>query len=372
MLNWPIIIVCAVGISLLLTAVFIPQILHVSFKKRLFDRPNSRKVHQGVVPRLGGFAFLPVILITLGITLVMPAAYTRWDAIIGNPTFVGSLPDIIVLLASMTVMFLTGLYDDLSGLKYGMKFLAQLLCAVLLVEAGLYITDFNDLLGVGHTGMAIGKIITGFFIVYIINGINLIDGIDGLASGICIVSLVFYGIVMYLEGLFMFSLLAWIGVGTMTVFWAFNVFGSRARRTKIFMGDIGSLSIGVFLAFIVIVIARIPQEQSAWNIRPMVLALSPLVIPLFDVIRVFFIRIIHRTSPFMPDKRHIHHIMLGAGMQMKGAMNSLVGAQIILLLFNLWVSEALGINIVLILDAAIYACGVLAFDYSRRIRNKKK
>lgn len=371
-LDWPVIILCAVGISLLLTALLIPQILHVSMVKRLFDRPNNRKVHSGAVPRLGGFAFLPVIVMTLGLTLLMPAAYTQGDSIVESRIFVASLPDILVMLAAMTVMFLTGLYDDLLGLKYGMKFLAQLVCAVMLVEAGLNITEYDCLFGISHTTLAMGKIISGVLIVYIINGLNLIDGIDGLASGICTIGMAFFGWVLAVEGQFIFSLLSWTGAATTAIFWIFNVWGSRKRHTKIFMGDIGSLSIGLLFAFLVIVVARVPRQDSAWLESPIVLALSPIVLPLFDVIRVFCVRIAHRKSPFLPDKRHIHHLMLAAGMSMKGAMFLLLFVQTGLLILNVCLAKYWEINWIMILDIGVYALMVISMAFMNKLKMNNK
>lgn len=365
-LNWSIIIICAVGISLLLTAIIIPQILHVSFRKRLFDRPNARKVHSGSIPRLGGFVFMPVILVTLGLTLLIPASYTDVGSIAVCPEFIASLPDIIVMLSAMTIMFLTGLYDDLLGVKYGMKFLAQILCAVMLVEAGVYILDYDDLFGIGFVTMPMGKIIAAFLVIYIINGLNLIDGIDGLAAGISVIAMAFYGIVCYLEGLFMYSLLSWTGAASMGVFWIYNVYGSRRRNTKIFMGDIGSLSAGLFIAFLMIVVGRQQKIDSAWHIRPVVLALSPLVLPLLDVVRVFFIRLMARKSPFLPDKKHIHHLMLGAGLSMKSSMMLLLMAQVGFLALNLWISEFMGINVVLIIDVVVYSACAICLQMLKR------
>lgn len=355
-LDWPIIILCAAGISLLLTAVVIPQIIHISMVKRLFDRPSSRKVHTGAVSRLGGFAFLPVLLMTLGLTLLMPAAYVQGDSIIASSDFVASLPDILVMLAAMALMFLTGLYDDLIGVKYGVKFLAQLACAVMLVEAGLCITAYDSLFGISTTTLAMGKIITGALIVYIINGLNLIDGIDGLASGLCVIALAFFGWVLSMEGQQMYSLLAWVAGASMAVFWAFNVFGTRRRHSKIFMGDTGSLSMGLLVAFLVIVVARTPARMSAWGVSPLVLGLSPLVLPLFDAVRVFCVRVARGKSPFLPDKRHIHHLMLAAGIPMKGAMAALVLVQGGLVVLNVWMAETLEINAVVGIDLGVYLC----------------
>lgn len=368
-LNWPLIIVCAVGIAILLMIVVTPQIINVSIKKRLFDRPNHRKVHNGTVPRLGGFAFLPVIVMTLGITLVMPAAYTDNTSIYFTGEFLKSLPDILVLLGTMTIMFLTGLFDDLMGLKYGMKFLTQILCAVILVEAGVCILDFNDLFGISHLSLVMGKILTGLIIIYVINGLNLIDGIDGLASGICVIALGFYGTVLYIETSYILSLLAWTGAAIMAVFWVFNVFGSRRRHTKIFMGDIGSLSMGLLLAFMVAEVGNSSTTVAAWGLRPMILALSPLVLPLFDVIRVFCLRIYRGKSPFLPDKCHVHHMMLSIGLSMRSAMLLLLIIQSGYLALNMWISEYMGINVVMIIDAAIYIFIISALHWIETSKN---
>lgn len=371
-LNWPIIIGCAVGISLLLTVLIIPQILHVSLVKRLFDRPNNRKVHNGIVPRLGGFAFLPVIFVTLGLMLIMPASYTEWGSITDTPDFIDSLPDIIVLFAAMMIMFMVGLYDDLLGLRYGVKFLSQILVAILIVEAGGRIIDYTDLFGINQVGVVMGKFITGFLIIYVINALNLIDGIDGLASGICVITLSFYGISLLVEKLYIYSMLSWTGAASMFVFWLFNVFGSKKRHTKIFMGDIGSLSMGLFIAYFVIVLSRQQSVASAWGIKPLILALSPLVIPMLDVIRVFCIRICRGRSPFLPDKNHIHHAMLNAGLKMRQVMCVLVIAQISILVLNLWLSYFMSINTVLIIDVVIYIVGILIINAKNKTIIKDK
>lgn len=364
-INWPIIIVCAVGISLLLTVLIIPQVLQVSLMKRLFDRPDNRKVHKGIVPRLGGFAFLPAIIMTLGIMLVIPASRTDGGTLLGTEDFIAALPEVTVLLAAMTILFMTGLYDDLLGMKYWMKLIFQIIAAVLIVEGGEFITGYNDLFGVIHTSQAAGKIITGFLILYIINAINLIDGIDGLASGLCTVALCFFGTALYLESLYIYSLLSWVGAGSMTAFWLFNVFGSQKRHTKIFMGDIGALTMGLLTAFLAIAVGREPVHLSAWGAKPIILMLSPMVIPLLDVIRVFCVRVIRGRSPFEADKNHIHHQMLGTGMRMKTVMASLIIAQIGFLALNLWLSFFVGINTLLIIDAVVYTGGVLIINSNK-------
>lgn len=370
MLNWPIITVCAVGISILLMVVLVPGILHVSLLKRLFDRPDNRKVHHRIVPRIGGFSFLPVLVMTLGATVIVPAACLQNGQIVGSGDFITSLPDILVMLSAMTIMFLTGLYDDLAGLKYITKFVAQLVCAVMLVEAGDYITDYNHLFGIGTTTDAMGKIISGFLIISIINSLNLIDGIDGLASGICVIALSFFGWILGDDGLHMYSLIAWTGAAIMATFWVFNVMGSFKSHTKIFMGDVGSLSMGLLVAFMVLMVGRTPEIESYCGIRPLVLAFSPLVLPLFDVVRVFFVRLSHGSSPFLPDKRHIHHLLLEAGMPMKVAMALLLFSQVAILWINIAIAETLSINVVLIIDIVIYAAGISCLYFRKRLTTR--
>lgn len=373
-LNWPIIILCAVGISILLTIIVLPQILHVSFAKRLFDRPSNRKIHNGVVPRVGGFAFLPVIILTMGVMLVMPSTYILGEDPLQNPQFLRYVPELLVLLAAMTILFLTGLYDDLMGLKYGVKFLSQFLAAILLMEAGDYILNYSDLFGITVVGTALGKIMSGFLFIYIVNSLNLIDGIDGLAAGISVITLSFFGYVLYIEQIYLYSLLAWIGVGTMAVFWIFNVFGNKKRRTKIFMGDIGSLSMGGFLAFIALFIGKQPAGSAPWGVAPLVLALSPLVLPMLDVVRVFCLRILKGSSPFLPDKKHIHHLMLNTGMPMRVVMTVLLLLQIGVLVLNLWLYPLVGINLILIINVIIYLLCVLLVNVSQKlfINNNKE
>lgn len=355
--NWTAYILCAVGVAILLTLLIVPQVLHVSFKKGLFDRPNDRKIHKGTIPRLGGFAFLPVLLITLGLVLAIPSAISASGV---APDFFGWLPEILVLLAAMTIMFLTGLYDDLLGVKYGVKFMAQIFAAVLMVEAGGFICEYYDLLGISSTSMIIGKLITIFLIIYIINALNLIDGIDGLAAGLCVITLCFFGVVLYLEKMFILSLISWTCAATVAVFGVFNIFGSQERHTKIFMGDIGSLTMGVLISFLIIAICDSSQAESAWMIKPIVLALSPLVIPLLDVIRVFCYRIIRHKSPFLPDKTHIHHLMMAAGLHQRPVLAILLAVQVAFLALNLWLSYSFGINVILIIDVALYAIGVIS------------
>ena len=365
-LSWPTLYFIAVGISLVLTLCVIPCILKLSYAKGLFDRPNERKVHEGVVPRLGGLSFFPVIILTVSIIIAFsPVTFT--DAGFGIESDI-LLPtsEFIVLFAAMTIMYLTGLFDDLIGLKYGSKFIAQILAATLIVFCGNYVTNYFGLFGIGRVGDVVGGFISGFLIIFIVNALNLIDGIDGLASGLCMITLAFFGILLFDSGEFLYSLLAWVGTASLFVFWIFNVFGKTQNHTKIFMGDIGSLTMGLFVAFFVLIIAGHTNFSCRWSPNNFVLAVSPLVLPLFDVIRVFFVRIMERKSPFLPDKKHIHHLMLDAGLPMKASMVILILLQIGLIVANVWLSDFAGTNMILLADFVFYVLCVAVFIFLPR------
>ena len=146
------------------------------------------------------------------------------------------------------------------------------------------------------------------------NSINLIDGIDGLASGLSMIALIFYSIVFFLAGEYLFALMAATTLGTLIPFFYYNVFGHAENHNKIFMGDTGSLTIGTVLAFLSIAMFRIPLGDIPGNQNPFILAIAPIILPCFDVVRVFVHRVRNGSNPFLPDKCHIHHKLLALGL----------------------------------------------------------
>lgn len=179
-------------ISAIFTAWFIPRILIVSFKKKLFDFADERKVHTGIVPRLGGVAFVPSILVTLSLVVGLDSLITGSDNFGESYTL-----ELSFGLCSLILLYFEGIMDDLVGLRYRMKFVIQILCAILVVASGIYLNDFHGLFGLYEISPYFGIPLTVILIVFIINAVNLIDGIDGLASGLCIVSSFFFGMIFY-------------------------------------------------------------------------------------------------------------------------------------------------------------------------------
>lgn len=308
-------LVCLV--STILAGIIIPQILLIAFRKQLFDEIDERKIHKGVVPRLGGIAFMPSILFSTAFVCGM--SMTMGHVQMYEALNVSSL-GLLFLICAMTMLFLTGIADDLIGVRYRAKFIVQIICGVLVVLGGVEINDFHGLLWMNSLPLWLAVLMTVFIVVFIVNSINLIDGIDGLASGLSMVALVFYGMLMHLGGMHIYSMIAWATLGTLLPFFYYNVFGNPNKRKKIFMGDTGSLTIGIILAFLALAMTHVPQIRIVGRFNPVVLAFSPLIVPAFDVVRVYLHRVINHRNPFLPDRSHIHHKLLALGCPQRVAM----------------------------------------------------
>lgn len=338
-------------VALLLTGIIIPQILLIAFSKKLFDEVDERKIHKGVVPRLGGIAFLPAIIFSICFVLAVnnSMSFTDSSSIIANCT-----QALLFILCAEMMMFLVGIADDLIGVRYKAKFVSQILSAIFICASGTYIHDMGGVLWIHAIPTWLGWCISGFVVVYLVNAINLIDGIDGLASGLSGIALIFYGIVLTLAQEWMLALLAWAQLGTLVPFFYFNVFGNPKKRKKIFMGDTGSLTVGMLLAFIALSVTNINSEQISVSYNKMVLAFSPLAIPAFDVVRVYFHRIRYHRNPFLPDKCHIHHKLLALGLNQRASLCAILLAAVILMVLNVCLSPYVAATWLLAGDIAIW------------------
>ena len=309
-------ILIAFVISAYIARLIIPRILLISFRKKLFDMPDERKVHKRAIPRLGGVSFFPTILLSCCAVLVI-RTLTGYEISTLLASYI--LPEFLVLICGMVLLYLTGIADDLVGVRYRQKFIVQILCASLFPAVGLWINDLYGLFGIDFISPYIGIPLTILTIVFITNAINLIDGIDGLASGLSSVALLVFGFLFIEKGLWIYSMLAFSTFGVLVPFFYYNVFGSAEHARKIFMGDTGSLTLGYILSFL-----AIKYSQNTESIRvkqgAFVIAFSTLIVPAFDVVRVVIVRIYNGKSPFEPDKNHIHHQFLAMGFTVRQAM----------------------------------------------------
>lgn len=338
-------------LSLFFAGLAIPQILLVAFRRRLFDTPDERKIHHIAVPRLGGFAFMPVVCFVLVLLLGISTMAGRLEFLYQMRT---NICPLAFAFCSCLLLYMVGLADDLIGIRYRGKFIVQIICGILMIAGGIYINDLHGVLGIRAVPHWLGYPLTVLIIVFVINAINLIDGIDGLASGLSAVACLFYGLTFFMIHDYLFALLAFASLGVLLSFFYFNVFGNPKRGRKIFMGDTGSLTVGMLLCFCCIRITTCVPEDIASKANPMVLAFSPLLVPCCDVVRVFFRRMRNKKNPFLPDKSHIHHKLIALDMSQHRAMVTIVTMSTLFVILNIILSRFVNVNLIVLGDVLIW------------------
>lgn len=348
----------------LLTGIIIPQILLIAFRKNLFDEPDPRKIHKTEVPRLGGIAFFPAIILA---EFLLYGFGSMWPDPAVKALLLVNVRPICFIGAGAILLYLTGMADDLVGVRYKAKFIMQTISAVLVITGGLQFNNFHGFLGIGEMPDIVSILLTILLMVFIINSINLIDGIDGLASGLSAIACAFYSFVFYQAGLYVFSAFAVATFGALVPFYIYNVFGDPEKHRKIFMGDTGALTIGLFLSVMSIRICRIETFTGA---NPAVIAFAPLLIPCFDVVRVYLHRIKAHRNPFLPDKTHIHHKLLAIGMGQRVAMMTIICSSALLTGFNYWLSAYVNITLLFACDMAIWLTANTLLTRAIRAREK--
>ena len=366
MVTWGLIILISFLLAAFCVGIVIPQILLIAFRRNLFDEPDERKIHHCLVPRLGGIAFKPVVFFVVALMIAI-------NINLGNAELINELAvegsTLLYGFCSIMVLYLVGMADDLIGVKYRAKFVAQILCAILLLAGGIWLNDMNGILWFNSVSAWFGYPFTVLLIVFIINAINLIDGIDGLASGLCSVAFGFYGIEFFILGEYVYSLLSFTTLGVLIPFFYYNVFGNAEKHKKIFMGDTGSLTIGMMICFLSLRLVQSVQNGNVEIHNAMVLGFSPLLIPCFDVVRVYLRRVRNRKNPFLPDKTHIHHKLLAIGMRQNWAMITILCVSVAFTLSNLVMSKFLDINLIFIIDCIVWIVANVLL--SKRIRQVK-
>ena len=356
---WTINIISVFLFCVFFAGILIPEILLIAFRKRLFDEPDERKIHQGKVPRLGGIAFAPVIFLSLGLSLAIntTAGHHELQQKVGAE----ALP-ISYAFCAIIILYLVGIADDLIGVRYRAKFLFQVLSGIHIIAGGVILSDLHGLLNLHTLPQSISIPLTILTIVWVINAINLIDGLDGLASGLSAITLLSYGITYIGYHQYPYAMLAFATLGVLVPFYYYNVFGKVEKRRKIFMGDAGTLIIGIIICFLGIQIATLPTISTPNPVNPLVLASAPLLIPCLDVVRVFLHRIRNHKSPFLPDKNHIHHKLMNIGMSQHQAMLTIVIASMLLTLSNIILSAYIHLTPLALLDIAIWAVANIYID----------
>ena len=296
-------------LSVVLGTLFVPRVLLLSRKRNLYDIPNQRKVHQRPIPRLGGVTFFPVLLISFCLTAGLWMLIGLYSDLSHTDEY---FPRFILLAVGMMALFITGVADDLIGVSYQSKFLVQFIAAALFPLSGLWIHDLSGLFWLHEIPAWFGVPLTLLLVVYVINAVNLIDGIDGLASGLCSISLLTLGVAAAMKGQYLFCMLSFGMLGVLLPFWFYNVFGNAEKGKKIFMGDTGSLTLGYLLSFLLVYMSSLASVSFPRGM--LLMGVSTMMIPLMDIPRVMLKRIREGHNPFKPDRNHIHHKLMRAGL----------------------------------------------------------
>lgn len=322
-------------VSFFIVFISIPSIVTVAQMKRLYDEPGRRKSHHRAIPNLGGVAIFAGIMIALGLFADFSKAL-----------------EFRLLIVSMVIIFFIGIKDDILIIAPYKKLIGEIVATLVMVLIGdIRLTSLHGFMGVTEMPYIVSVLLTCFVFVVIINGFNLIDGIDGLASGIGILISVFFGIWFFLVGNIQYTLLTVTVAGALMAFFRFNVYG---KQNKIFMGDTGSLLLGLFMSVIVVKFNEVNAGyygQYAIRAAPAV-SFGILIVPLFDTLRVFIIRISRKQSPFRPDKNHVHHLLLKLGYTHIEATFRIVSANVLFIGIALGF-QSLGIFKLMLINLAI-------------------
>lgn len=364
------ILIAAFVSAVALGRMIIPNILIISLRKRLFDVPDERKVHKRPVPRLGGVTFFPVILFSL-------CVFTAVRLLMGHGPEEGKVDrlvcEFLFLMGGLTLLYIIGIGDDLVGVRYRRKFLVQILSAAMFPISGVYINCFYGLFGIYMVPAAVGIPLTMLLVVFITNAINLIDGIDGLASGLSMVALLVFGVLFVHYQMWSYAMLAFVTVGVIIPFFSYNVFGDADMGRKIFMGDTGSLTLGYILSFFVIRYCMYEPDMLLLTMKssPVLVSFSVLMVPCLDVVRVVLRRARNKKPLFMPDKTHIHHKFLAMGFSPRKALVTIQLMSACFCVFTIVGIRYLNNTLVFVIDVVVWTLLNLWFDYVINRKNEE-
>jgi UDP-GlcNAc:undecaprenyl-phosphate/decaprenyl-phosphate GlcNAc-1-phosphate transferase len=305
-------------VAFLIAWLSVPALVKVAEEKHLFDEPDEdRKIHSTRIPTLGGIAIFggSVISCTFFVDF---KAFPEWG----------------YAVSAIVLLFFTGVKDDIIPLSPAKKFLAQLVAAcIIVIKSDIRLTSCYGFLGIESVPYYVSIGLSIFTFIVIINAFNLLDGINGLAGGIGLIASLIFAYFFYGFEAHNWAIVALALAGSLVGFLLYNL----RRRARIFMGDTGSLLIGLFLAMFAVVFIEQNAElykagKNVWfkpSFAP-VLAITIILLPLFDTLRVFCMRILKGRSPFSGDRHHLHHYLVDSGFSHPVSSAILYGFQVTL------------------------------------------
>ena len=257
----------------------------IFLKKKIFDKINLRSSHDTVATRSGGLSvFLVLMIISVYFYL--------------NGTDIYNFS----ILIPLSLLFLIGIYDDIYGVDFKLKFIFQIIAAKIIIDNGFIIDNFHGFFGVYEVNRVLAQLITIFIIISIINAINFVDGIDGLLTSISIIFMISYEFFASVNTDFYF--LSLLVISTLIPLYYFNF----RKAKKIFLGDSGSYLLGGIISIYVLNILSFGYRiKPEFDLNKIIFVISILIYPIIDIIRIFSLRLVNKKSPFIADNNHIHH-----------------------------------------------------------------
>ena len=332
--------------SFFITFLAIPKVISFANRYRLSDQAGDRASHEGSVPVFGGIA------IFLGIIL----AISLWSQLI----------DMLFFVISLIIVFFVGILDDLLGLSPFKKLVGQILATLIIIYFGdIKIDNMHGVLLVNQLSFPISILFTLFVVIVITNGFNLIDGVDGLATGVGVISSFLFGGVALIMNQIDIAIISFALMGALLGFLKYNY-----HPAKIFMGDTGSLVVGMILSILAINLIQhglVFNKLNYFDKGPL-MAIAFLSIPLFDSLRVFIVRASKGQGPLSAGRDHIHHALLDLGLGHKRTAIILYAISIFLIIFSFFLLNLnLNLNLgIFILSAISYLLLIIPFYILRR------
>jgi len=359
-----------------LTAFFVvlftmPSLIKVARMKHLVDEPSEeRKLHHRSIPTIGGIIIFAAIIFSY--SLWFPSGLSAFSSpgadfklLYGEMST--AYADFKVMIAAMVLLFFIGVKDDIIGFSPVKKLVGHMVVAYILVIIGdVRIHDMHGMLGLYELPHAVSIAFSFFTYIVLVNGFNLIDGVDGLAGGIGLISAVTYGFWLYWAGDVALALLAFTLAGALVGFLVFNTHPAR-----IFMGDSGSLMIGAILSVLAMRIVDHDTARLPYWLRTVptpLFAMAAIAYPLVDTFRVFVVRTARGRSPLQADRNHIHHRLLDLGLGHRGTVLVLYIFAITIILLSLTTREVRPTKGLLVLGAAAFALAMLPFAFRKKTK----
>ena len=325
-----------------------PAIAKMAIVRGLTDNPNARKLQKTPVPVMGGMAVFFGIIVSAGVTSIVFNSYALFTCVV-----------------TMTVMMYMGFIDDLVGIKPWIRIAIEVAVIGFVVIMDLVnINDFHGLFGIGKLPVYVSLPLCAFSGVGIINAINMIDGVDGLSSGLGIFISFVFGCVFFYSHDFTMAVMAFATMGALVPFFFKNVFW---HLSKMFIGDSGTMMMGIILCiFCMRTIDNTSRVSRAYpNLGVIAFCLAALSIPVFDTVRVMLLRIYHGGSPFVADKTHLHHVFIRLGFSHIGTTACIITLEFINVLsffLSFWLGASVTVQfIIVVLTSFITTVGTYFF-----------